>query len=180
MYKKGLLVMILIGTLLSMSGCIVINTGQSDKDKSSSNEGSTKEVIIKDKSDNSSNNSNNNSSNNSSNDSNNNSNNNSSSKSNNNSSNNRSRAYEVSGYIFYDSDSRYLTSSDLYGLSSWELKLARNEIYARRGRRFKNSALQNYFDSCSWYYGYIAPDDFNDNSLNTVEQYNVNFIKKFE
>ena len=75
---------------------------------------------------------------------------------------------------------RYLTSSDLKGLSSWELKIARNEIYARRGRLFKSSDLQNYFNSCSWYDGYISPDSFDDDSLNKVEKYNVNLIKKYE
>ncbi|MDZ4910730.1 YARHG domain-containing protein, partial [Clostridium perfringens] len=91
----------------------------------------------------------------------------------NSSSNNFSSAYEVDGYIFSDSDVRYLTASDLSGLSSWELKLARNEIYARHGRLFKDSSLQNYFNSCTWYNGYISPDDFNDDSLNSVEKYNV-------
>ena len=80
----------------------------------------------------------------------------------------------------YDSDTRYLTSSDLKGLSSWELKIARNEIYARRGRLFKSSDLQNYFNSCSWYDGYISPDSFDDDSLNKVEKNNVNLIKKYE
>ena len=98
----------------------------------------------------------------------------------NNSSNQVSRAYEVSGYIFYDSDTRYLTDEDLRGLSSWELKIARNEIYARRGRLFNDSSLQNYFDSCSWYNGYISPNSFNENSLNKIEQYNVKMIKKYE
>lgn len=48
-------------------------------------------------------------------------------------------------YILPDSDSRYLTDSDVRGLSANELMLARNEIYARHGRKFKDSELQNYF-----------------------------------
>lgn len=84
------------------------------------------------------------------------------------------------GYIFYDSDSRYLTGDELSGLSSWELKVARNEIYARHGRLFKDDALQEYFNSCYWYNGYISPDSFNDNVLNDVELYNIKLIKKYE
>ena len=49
------------------------------------------------------------------------------------------------GYIFYDSDSRYLTGDELSGLSSWELKVARNEIYARHGRLFKDNELSTVY-----------------------------------
>ena len=83
-------------------------------------------------------------------------------------------------YIFYDSDCRYLSKNELYGLSSWELRLARNEIYARHGRLFKDNNLQKYFNSCPWYNGYISPDSFNDNVLNKYEVYNIKLIKSFE
>ena len=155
MYKKGVLLAILICTL-STTGCVVINNGKDEADASGENSATnktTKEVIIQREN----------------------------SSINNNSSNNTfSRAYEVDGYIFYDSDSRYLTDVDLSGLSSWELKVARNEIYARHGRLFKDSSLQNYFNSCSWYSGYISPDSFNNDSLNNVEKYNIKLIKKYE
>ena len=137
-----------------MTGCIVINTG---KDDSNSKQTETKKEVIIQR-DNSTSSDNNSSD----------------------STNEVSRAYEVSGYIFYDSDTRYLTNEDLKGLSSWELRIARNEIYARRGRLFNDPSLQNYFDSCSWYNGYISPNSFNENSLNKIEQYNVKLIKKYE
>ena len=38
------------------------------------------------------------------------------------------------GFIFPDSDQRLLGDADLKGMSLVELRLARNEIYARRGR----------------------------------------------
>ncbi len=155
MYKKGVLIAVLLCTL-SMTGCIVINTGKDEADSKQTE--TRKEIIVqRDNSNSSSDNSIRDDSN-----------------------GEVSRAYEVSGYIFYDSDTRYLTSADLRGLSSWELKLARNEIYARRGRLFDNSSLQDYFDSCSWYNGYISPKNFNDDSLNKVEKYNVKLIKKYE
>ncbi|MFR9148557.1 MAG: YARHG domain-containing protein [Hungatella sp.] len=35
---------------------------------------------------------------------------------------------------------------------TWEaLRFAKNEIYARHGRRFHDSELQGYFDQLSWY-----------------------------
>ena len=70
---------------------------------------------------------------------------------------------------------------DLKGLSADQLRLARNEIHARHGRRFKDSGLQAYFDSQSWYNGTIAPDDFNDRTiLNEYEIKNGDFILSYE
>lgn len=43
-----------------------------------------------------------------------------------------------------------LKKSDLEDLSKSELRLARNEIYARHGRRFQDQELQDYFDSQEW------------------------------
>ena len=84
------------------------------------------------------------------------------------------------GYIFYDSSSRYLNKSELYGLSSWQLRIARNEIYARHGRLFNDKSLQQYFNSCSWYNGYISPNKFNEKVLNKYENYNIKLIKSYE
>ena len=44
---------------------------------------------------------------------------------------------ESDEYIIPYSNTRYLTDADLDSLSEWDLKLARNEIYARHGRRFR-------------------------------------------
>jgi len=58
--------------------------------------------------------------------------------------------------------------------------IARNEILARHGRRFKDNELQAYFDSKPWYTGYIEANDFNENILNEYESANMYFIKAFE
>lgn len=89
--------------------------------------------------------------------------------------------YTGKGYIISDSDSRLLTDKDIAGLSKEQLALARNEIYARHGRKFKTAIYNNYFSSCGWYsvnpnYNY---DDDNSN-LNSIEVKNVNFILKAE
>jgi hypothetical protein len=86
-------------------------------------------------------------------------------------------------YIIPYSSERLLTESDLWGLSARELQLARNEIYARNGRKFQTAELQDYFNSQSWYYGMYEPAEF-DANVNTfmsdIEIKNVTTIKKYE
>ena len=83
-------------------------------------------------------------------------------------------------YVLADSSSTYLSRSDLVGLSAQELKIARNEIYARHGRTFNDSELQAYFDSCSWYSGTVSPDDFDADVLNDYEVENLSTIRDYE
>ena len=86
-------------------------------------------------------------------------------------------------YLLPFSNERYLTDADLDPLSEWELKLARNEIYARHGRRFKDPDLQSYFDSKSWYKGRYDPDDFDKNhssDLREKKKKNAEYILKYE
>ncbi len=40
---------------------------------------------------------------------------------------------------------RLVTDADLAGKSPWELRIMRNEIYARHGRGFNSTDLQEYF-----------------------------------
>lgn len=83
-------------------------------------------------------------------------------------------------FIFYDSDQRYLTKADLRGLNAEDCRIARNEIYARRGRKFKDAELQAYFDSKSWYHGTIEPNDFQESWLNDYEKQNCILITQYE
>lgn len=85
-----------------------------------------------------------------------------------------------SEYILPDSASRYLTADEVSGLSKEMLRLARNEIYARKGRRFQDAELQSYFDSKSWYKGTIAPESFTDGMLNEYEKANITLIQQYE
>lgn len=87
----------------------------------------------------------------------------------------------VNDFIIYDSDKRYLTAADLDRLTPEQLRLARNEIYARKGRMFYSDDLQNYFNSKSWYQPSIEPDDFQDNIMfNSFERANAYFIADYE
>lgn len=85
-----------------------------------------------------------------------------------------------SEFIIPDSDTRIISESELRGYSAEALRIARNEIYARHGRLFNDKELQAYFNSCSWYYGYISPDSFSDSMLNSVETKNKDTIVNYE
>lgn len=71
-----------------------------------------------------------------------------------------------------------LEPSDFLGLSSDELRLLRNSVYARHGRRFKDPALQNYFNSLPWY----SPtrDEVSVYELSETERHNVSVIQSME
>lgn len=83
-------------------------------------------------------------------------------------------------FIFPDSDSRKLTKEEALRLSTRDAKLAKNEIYARRHRRFNDKAIQEYFNKKSWYSGTIAPSDFDEDVFNEYEKANVELLKKAE
>ena len=83
-------------------------------------------------------------------------------------------------YIIPYSDRQNITESDVEYLSIQEINYAKNEIYARHGRIFKSKELNTYFNSKSWYYGTIEPDDFSDDMLSKVEKDNVKFLSEIE
>ena len=83
-------------------------------------------------------------------------------------------------YIIPESNQRLLTYSDVQYLTLQEINYAKNEIYARHGRRFQSAELQNYFNTKRWYNGTIAPENFSDSLLSSVEQKNVAFLRDVE
>ncbi len=79
------------------------------------------------------------------------------------------------GFIFADSDRVRLNPGMLRALTPAQLRLARNEIYARRGRFFRDPALAEYFGRFAWYRPYAW-----DVPLNAIEQANVSLIGSME
>lgn len=77
-------------------------------------------------------------------------------------------------------DSQLLTEEDVRDWSEEQLRLARNEIYARHGRIFADEQLQRFFESRNWYHGTVAAEDFNDSVLNEYEIANRDFIVEYE
>ncbi|EEM42885.1 hypothetical protein bthur0014_11430 [Bacillus thuringiensis IBL 4222] len=84
--------------------------------------------------------------------------------------------YVYNGFIFPDSDIRKLTSTDLAYLSKEQLKIARNEIYARHGHIFQTKDMQTYFSKQSWY----RENPYFTGKLTDIETYNVELIKSRE
>jgi hypothetical protein len=85
-----------------------------------------------------------------------------------------------SGYLLENSDKEMLVIGDISHLTKHELYLALYEIYARHGRMFSDSTVQNYFDNCSWYTPTIIQDDFDESILNEYERANRNLIVEYE
>jgi hypothetical protein len=74
-------------------------------------------------------------------------------------------------------ENKAITEQMLRGLSLHELRLLRNEIYARHGRMFRAEWLQQYFFFQPWY----NPDDnFKDEELSGNDKLNVETIVKYE
>lgn len=82
----------------------------------------------------------------------------------------------LSGNFPYASQ-RLLTSSDIKGLSKQELKIMRNEIFARHGYIFKTEEMKSYFSNQSWY---IGQNDDVSSFISTIEKQNIELIKKYE
>jgi hypothetical protein len=80
-------------------------------------------------------------------------------------------------FIFANSDRIKLEEEDIYSLETKQLKLARNEIYARKGHIFKEDQYKAYFETKAWYKPLRSV--FYD-SLNSVEKYNVGLIQFYE
>lgn len=74
-------------------------------------------------------------------------------------------------------EDKLISEPMLRGLSLHELRLLRNEIYARHGRVFKTLWLQQYFGGQAWY---DPNDEFKDESLTGADKTNVETIVAYE
>jgi len=80
--------------------------------------------------------------------------------------------------VFPYSSEMYLERTDIEGLSKDECLIARNEIYARHGRKFKNVNLVEHFSKMSWYIP--EKDEIQQSELNDYEIKNVDLISEYE
>jgi hypothetical protein len=89
----------------------------------------------------------------------------------------RDLGYGVAPGVMYLFQTTPLTDSLLRGVSLYNLRLIRNEIYARHGRRFETPWLRNYFKDEAWY----APRaTFTVADLSEIEKANVKLIQAAE
>ncbi len=84
-------------------------------------------------------------------------------------------------FILPTSSMEIIDASVIMQLNRTELRLARNEIYARHGRMFDSEDLRVYFNQKSWYYPTIEPRNFNDKTMLTqIERTNIDTIVAVE
>ena len=84
-------------------------------------------------------------------------------------------------YIFPNSGTTELTREEVQGHTKEELRIARNEIYARHGVIFGVEDLDTYFQSKSWYTPTISLREFLDTmELSMVEENNITMISEME
>ncbi len=81
-----------------------------------------------------------------------------------------------------EASTRYLKSNYISHLSKWELKIMRNEIFARYGYVFKTDEMSNYFNNIGWYRDIQKLDYNNDasNLLTDIEKKNIKLIQQYE
>jgi len=74
-------------------------------------------------------------------------------------------------------ENKLVSESMLQGLSLHELRLLRNEIYARHGRIFKTLWIQQYFGFQPWY---DPKEDFKDEEISGSDKTNIETIVAYE
>jgi YARHG domain-containing protein len=74
-------------------------------------------------------------------------------------------------------ENKLISETMLRGLSLHELRLLRNEIYARHGRIFKTMWIQQYFGGQEWY---DPREDFKDEEISGPDKTNIETIVAYE
>ena len=88
-----------------------------------------------------------------------------------------SRYFAAGAGLYPEGSQRYLSYDDVQYLSSRDLKIMRNEIFARHGYIFKTSDMIQHFSQQSWY---RPSNDDVTAYLSKIEKENVDFIKMYE
>lgn len=79
--------------------------------------------------------------------------------------------------MYYVCSERHLNYMDIRHFTKGELRIVRNQIFAKHGYKFNSRDLQEYFGQQSWYF-----PRYNDVSsfLTAIERDNVEFIQAYE
>ena len=87
------------------------------------------------------------------------------------------------GDIFPYSGRVYLTLDNVRGMDEKTVRLGLNEIYARRGKIFKEKDLKHYFNDKSWYAPLYIQEEFDsieDTVFNSYEKDNIKLLERVE
>ena len=87
-----------------------------------------------------------------------------------------SESVATNEYVLPGSDYELLPQEELMSLSSHDLFVARNEIYARHGCVFETESLRQHFQNCTWYVPRTPSAEFDDGVLSMTEQENIQRI----
>lgn len=90
------------------------------------------------------------------------------------------QVYDPVEYMILQGGQRVLEEGELKGLTSKELYLIRNGMFAFQGRGFHESELSEYYFQFEWYIPTVEPRDFTWDMLNSYQQINVVAIKRIE
>ncbi len=85
------------------------------------------------------------------------------------------------GDIFPNSGRVYLTLDNIRGMDEKTIRLGLNEIYARRGKIFKDKDLKDYFNAKSWYAPLYTQEEFasiEDTVFNSYEKDNIKLLER--
>lgn len=77
------------------------------------------------------------------------------------------------GFLLPDVDARRYTEDELRLLTARELRLARNEIYARHGRTFGAADLKAHFQSKDWYLPTYSGEEFDAIAVTLLNKYEL-------
>lgn len=86
------------------------------------------------------------------------------------------KEYNLPSAYLKNTDSELLTEAFLKDTEIGQIKLIRDEIYARHGFVFKDRETQKYFEEKTWY---VKNPNYTDDLLNDVEKKNLDLIGKF-
>lgn len=88
----------------------------------------------------------------------------------------------VAQQYLFPTDIVLITVNDLKSFTAEEVRLLRNEIYARYGYTFTNTELQEYFEEKSWYHSNpdLNAQTFDNAMLNDIEFSNIEIIVEYE
>ncbi len=87
------------------------------------------------------------------------------------------KAYD---YLLPAADTRNYTEEEIRDMPPQVITYAKNEIYARHGRKFMSQELAAWFGVQSWYSGTTEPEAFDPGILNSYETANIAALEKRE
>lgn len=83
-------------------------------------------------------------------------------------------------FLMAEADSRNYSTEEIQDMPLQVVCYAKNEIYARHGRKFISRELTDYFDAQSWYQGTVEAADFSETVLNDFEKANISLLNERE